>query len=287
VESTDRPVLRSRVGLIAGIGLAVLLCTLMSVGATPPTTALATVLVTAATIVTVLAWALVRSRQHRRAYEDDLTVWAGERAAQAERLRIARELHDLASHGLGLITVRAASARTLPGPYGDTERTSALADIERVSREATTELRRMLTVLRTPGDETAPLRPAETLDDLPQIVESAHSSGVIATLTAEDLLDVSAGAQVTICAIVREALANTARHAGPTRARVTVARVHGVVAVAVEDDGPVADWNPLPGTGQGLAGLRERLTALGGTLRAQPGERGFRLTAHLPDRERR
>jgi signal transduction histidine kinase len=279
-------VLRSRVWLTAAVILGALAVALATVGPEQPVAVVATVLVSAGIAFAVVLWALVRTRQQHRAYEDELTAWAAERASQAERLRIARDLHDLASHGLGLITVRAAAARTLTGPAGDAERGQALADIERTGRAATTELRRMLTVLRAPGDEAAPLRPAETLADLPGIVVAAGAGGVTATLDAHDVGDVSAGAQLTVCAIAREGLANTARHAGPTSARVVVRHVPGAVAVTVEDDGPVPGWQPHPGAGQGLAGLRERVATLGGTLQAAAGGEGFRMTARLPDKDR-
>ncbi|MFD6446120.1 sensor histidine kinase [Promicromonospora sp. NPDC060204] len=219
MDSTARPELRSRAWLTATIVLAVLGLSLAATGVQQPVAVLVTVLGAAGIALGVMVWALVRTGRQRRAYEDDLTAWAAERAAQAERLRIARDLHDLASHGLGLITVRAAAARILTGPAGEVEHARALADIERTGRAATTELRRMLTVLRTPGGETAPLRPAETLTDLPDVVDSARASGVAVSLELGDLGDVSAGAQLTVCAIVRETLANTARHRRRRRPR--------------------------------------------------------------------
>ncbi|QDW61316.1 sensor histidine kinase [Oerskovia sp. KBS0722] len=281
METTARPVLRSRVWPLAGGLVGALVLVLATLGVDRPVTALVVLLVATATTAGVLAWALVRSRRERRAYEDDLTAWAAERAAQAERLRIARDLHDLASHGLGLITVRAAAARTVSGPDGEAERARALADIERAGRDATTELRRMLTVLRSPGDD-APLRPAETLDDLPHIVESARSAGLDVTFDVEDLT-VSAGVGLGVCAVVREALANVLRHAGPTRAQVVLGRDAAGLRLVVEDEGPVAGWVPHPGAGVGLAGLRERVATLGGSLASGPCGRGFRVEAVLPD----
>ncbi|MFJ2298541.1 sensor histidine kinase [Oerskovia paurometabola] len=280
METTARPVLRSRVWPIAGGLVGALVLVLATLGVDRPVTALVVLLVATAVTAGVLAWALVRSRRERRAYEEDLTGWAAERAAQAERLRIARDLHDLASHGLGLITVRAASARTVPGPDGDAERAQALADIERAGRDATTELRRMLAVLRSPGDD-APLRPAETLDDLPQIVESARTAGLDVTLDTEDVT-VSAGVGLGICSVVREALANVLRHAGPTRVRVVLSRRSTGLRLVVEDDGPAPGWAPRPGAGVGLVGLRERVVALGGSLASGPCGRGFRVEAALP-----
>ena len=84
--------------------------------------------------------------------------------------------------------------------------------------------------------------------------------------------------------VVAEALANTARHAGPTRARVTLRREPGLLRIAVVDDGPAAGWEPHPGAGQGLRGLHETLTALGGTLTAGPraDAPGFAVEAILP-----
>ena len=84
--------------------------------------------------------------------------------------------------------------------------------------------------------------------------------------------------------VVTEALANTARHAGPTRARVTLRREPGLLRIAVVDDGPATGWEPHPGAGQGLRGLHERLTAFGGTLTAGPraDAPGFAIEATLP-----
>ncbi|MET7281652.1 histidine kinase [Kribbella sp. NPDC005582] len=285
MEPTDRPVLRSRAWPIASGLLFVLLLVLATVGTSPPLAAIVVTVVIALCAAGIVVWALLRTRRQRRRFEDELTAWAAERATHAERLRIARDLHDLASHGLGLVTVRAASARTLTGPAGDAERIAALADIEHAGRQATTELRRMLAVLRRPGDDTS-LRPAESLADLPRIVELARTSGVRAELIVGEVDEVSGGVQLTVCAVVREALANTARHAGPTRAAVVVRREAEAIVVSVADEGAGAGWVPHPGGGAGLAGLRERVGALGGTLRAgtRGGRPGYEVVAWLPDR---
>lgn len=265
----------------AGVGVLVVVAVLMLVvgGSRQVTVLLPAGIALLAVLVAVGLW--LRARRQRREHEERLTAWAGERAAQAERLRIARDLHDIASHGLGLITVRAAAARATAADCA--ERSAALGDIERVGRETTTELRRMLAVLRSPASERAPRRPAETLDDLPRIVEAARGDGLRVELDVTGPGEVSAGAQLTVCAVVREALTNALRHAGPTRVRVEVARRGGVVITTVRDDGPTGDAQAHPGAGQGLVGLRERLTALGGTLHAAPRGRGFVLTARIPD----
>jgi two-component system, NarL family, sensor histidine kinase DesK len=276
---TDRPAWRSRVWIVAVTVLVLLAFVLTTTGFTTPASAWATLAAAAGFGIAVIGWALIRTDGQRRRYEDELASWAAERAAQGERLRIARELHDLASHGLGLITVRAAAAGAVTGPAAEAERVTALADIERVSRQATTELRRMLAVLRTAGP--APLRPGDTLDDLPAIVGAA---GMSATLGIAEVGEVSPGVQLTVCAIVREALHNTLRHAGPVGARVEVHRDGDTVVVSVQDDGPGPGWQPQPGAGHGLHGLRERVQALDGTLRAGPAADGWLLAARIPDR---
>lgn len=278
----DRPTWRSRAWIVAAGFLAVLAGLLSFVGVDRPEAAWAAVGVAAAVAVSVIGWAFDRTRRQRRRYEEELAAWAGERARQTERLRIASDLHDLVSHGLGLITVRAAVARTINGPDGDPERAHTLTDIERVSRETTTELRRMLTVLRDP--DTAPLQPADTLANLPTIVHDANTTGLNATLGVEDPGEVSPGVQLTICAVVREALHNTIRHAGPTQARVSVRRDGEIVLVEVQDAGRREPWQAQPGAGHGLDGLRERVAALYGTLHAEPdADGGFHVTARIPD----
>jgi signal transduction histidine kinase len=225
-------------------------------------------------------WAVRRGRADRAAYESRLTAWAASEAALAERLRIAGDLHDIVSHGLGLITVRAAATRHLPKPA---EVEAALTDIEDAGRHATAELRRMLTVLREPSTN-GQRAPVDNLDDLPGIVHAASLAGLRTELAVEPLGPVSPGVQVAVCKVVREALSNAARHAGPTDARVRVYRHGADVIVTVADTGPAADgWRASPGAGHGLAALRERVGSLGGRLSAEPVDAGFRVDARIPD----
>ena len=256
--------------------LAVVMCTAGAQG--PLAIVLPSLMVGAAVAAT--GWAVLRSRADRAAYESRLTAWAASEAVLAERLRIARDLHDIVSHGLGLITVRAAATRHLPKPA---EVESALTDIEDASRHATAELRRMLTVLREPS--TAGRRaPVDNLDDLPDIVHGASLAGLRTRLTVEPLGPVSQGVQVAVCKTVREGLSNAARHAGPTDVRVQVCRDGTSVVVTVADTGPSVDgWRASPGAGHGLAGLRERVGSLDGTLSAEHVDGGFRITARIPD----
>jgi signal transduction histidine kinase len=236
--------------------------------------------VIAVTAVGVASWAIWRSRTDRAEYESRLTEWAASEAVLAERLRLAGDLHDIVSHGLGLITVRAAAARLTGDPADARE---ALSDIETAGRDATAELRRMLTVLRTAGD-AGPRLPVDDLDALPAIVSGAGTAGVRAGLRVDPVGTVSRGVQVAVCRTVREALHNVARHVGPSDVRVHVYRDGDTVVTTVHDGGPDGPWPTAPGAGHGLTVLRERVAALGGTVHAEPVERGFRVVARIPDR---
>lgn len=280
MSPAQRPAWRSRVGLVAGAVLAVSVASLLSVGAQGPLAWILPTLITAAA-VGVSGWAVWQNRRRRAEYEARLTSWAAAEAAVAERLRIARDLHDIVSHGLGLITVRAAAARHVAADGGDAAQ--AFAQIEKAGRDATAELRRMLLLLRTPDDATVPRTPVESLAELPDVVRDAAAAGLRVELAVDVPGEVSQGVQVAVCRTVREALSNTARHAGPTDVRVHVHRDGAAVVVTISDRGPRGAWRPAAGAGHGLLGLRERVQGLGGTLHAGGLEGGFRVTARLPD----
>lgn len=273
---------QSRVWVVFGVVLVVLTAALLAVGKQGPGSVVIP-LVIVVTAVVMTAWTVVRARQQRIQYEARLTSWAAEQAAHHERLRIARELHDIVSHGLGVIILRAASAQRVRGEGREAERGHALADIEHAGRDAVAELRRMLTVLRDSDERDAPLRPVQSLADVPAVVGAARATGLQPRLTIADLGEVSPGVQATACAIIREAIANTARYAGPTGVDIALRRDGSTIVVTVQDDGPRAPWQPTRGAGHGLSGLRERVDALGGDLDATPAGTGFRLIARLPD----
>lgn len=274
----------SRLRLLLGLatGVAALAASVVLVGLTPPL-----VLVVVATVGA--AWALHRLRVERAEHAALRLRRDADEAVVAERLRLARDLHDLVSHGLGMITVRTAAAVHLHARApGDGVLLAALQDVETMSRAATVELRRMLGALRDVDEEPA-LQPADSLARLPEIVEGARRAGLDVDLVQDDLGEVSPGAQVAICRVVREGLANSARHAGWTQVQIRVTRGPAEVVVSIEDEGPEAGWTPRPGAGHGLSGLRERMSSLGGALVAGPRattvERrpGFRLAATIPE----
>lgn len=259
--------------------LPVLCAMLLDVSAA--TIILVTVVACAASAVALATWALVRTRRYRREFEAHLEQWAGDQAVARERLRIAGDLHDLISHSLGLITLRAAAGRITDAE--GTDAGAALRDIESMSREATTELRRMLGVLRSDSAAPAPLAPADSIDTLADIAQAARDAGLTVNLSMAEIGQLPASAQVTICAVVREALTNAARHAGPTTVTVGIGRgPESSLEVNVVDAGPVKDWQPRRGTGQGLAGLRERVASHGGTLACTNIEGGFHVRAVIP-----
>ena len=311
MPAPDVPPRHSPLGrAITGLTVIVLgLGTLVGYSPDPSRRAQMTVLLVMAGLVAASLWL---RRRDRRAHERRLTQETAARAVAEDRLVIARELHDAVSGNLGAITVRCAVAQRLE-TTPDGLRT-ALDDVETASREATEALRRMLAVLRdenrppTPGALAAipagdaPAAGPDPVNSLAEalleLIGKARRTGVAVDLDAEAHIgadeDGSQAATTTgglpaptaqaATRVVAEALANTARHAGPTRARVTLRREPGRLCIAVVDDGPATGWEPHPGAGQGLRGLHETLTALGGTLTAGPraDAPGFVVEAILP-----
>ena len=309
MPAPDVPPRHSPLGrAITGLTVIVLgLGTLVGYSPDPSRRAQMTVLLVMAGLVAASLWL---RRRDRRAHERRLTQETAARAVAEDRLVIARELHDAVSGNLGAITVRCAVAQRLE-TTPDGLRT-ALDDVETASREATDALRRMLAVLRdenrppTPGalavipaGDAPAAGPVNSLaENLRELIGRARRTGVAVELDAEAHIGVDVGtAQAAAMGdglpaptaqaatrVVAEALANTARHAGPTRARVTLRREPGRLRIAVVDDGPATGWEPHPGAGQGLRGLHETLTSLGGTLTAGPRADvpGFAVEAILP-----
>ncbi|MEU1707454.1 sensor histidine kinase [Streptomyces sp. NPDC005706] len=214
----------------------------------------------------------------RRADEAERTrEETARRRADEERLRIARELHDSLTHQISVIKVQAEAAVHVARRRSEEVPPSLLA-IQEAGREASRELRATLEALR--DDDTAPPR---GLDDVPELVERARTLGLNATLTIEGQRhDMSAAVDRTVYRIVQESLTNVARHADAATASVRIDCRPDALAIRVDDDGratPATD--PVPGLG--LLGMRERVTALGGRLRAGPrGGGGFTIQAELP-----
>ncbi|HYM67110.1 MAG TPA: histidine kinase [Patescibacteria group bacterium] len=203
-------------------------------------------------------------------------------AVAAERASIARDLHDVVAHSLGVVVVQVQAAERImeSNPAGAR---SALQAAAAVGRDALDEMHRMVGVMRGGGDRRA-AQPA--LADLPALVEQARQSGIAVELRTEvepGGPDLPPGIELAAYRIVQEALANASRHASGTRAGVTVTRRPDGLLVSVTDGGGRS--HHLDGGGFGIEGMRERVALYGGTLDAGPGESGgFRVRAWLPIR---
>ncbi|EPH45068.1 sensor histidine kinase [Streptomyces aurantiacus] len=225
---------------------------------------------------------LARTRREQWAKERAERELAAKRRADEERLRMARELHDVLAHSISVINVQAGVGLALLDSDPEQART-ALTTIKSASKEALGEVRQVLDTLRAPG--AAPRAPAPGLGRLPELVEQARSTGLTVTVATEGRrADLPPGADLAAFRIVQEALTNVVRHSGSRNARVLVHHAPDAVTLRVDDDGP-ATGADAGGSGNGLAGMRERAAALGGTIEAGPRpDGGFRVTAVLPTR---
>jgi signal transduction histidine kinase len=202
-----------------------------------------------------------------------------------ERLRVARDLHDVIGHNISLINVQASMGLDLMDSQPEQAR-AALSAIKSASKEALEELRTMLTTLRQ-DDDDAPRSPAPGLDRLPELIELTRAAGLAVEVeTAGKAPPMPAAVHLAAYRIVQESLTNVARHAGRARVTVRVSYDDTNMHVEIDDDGtaPSGGGSPL-GTGSGITGMRERAAALGGDLSA--GFRhggGFRVSARLPVR---
>lgn len=232
------------------------------------------------------AWTVGQAVRERRAHLRAESERLAERAVGEERLRIARELHDVIAHSMSLIAVKAGVANHVAGSRPE-EAADALRVIEDTSKQALTEMRRLLGVLRTDHTQQDELAPAPSLGDLPKLARRAAGAGVRVALDLRAEPDLPAGVGLSAYRIVQEALTNVIRHAAPARCEVTVTARNGEVRIEVVDDGP--GWRaPLAGhhPGHGLAGMRERALACGGEFTAGPRNGGgFQVKARLPYQE--
>jgi signal transduction histidine kinase len=236
--------------------------------------------VTAWVLAVLAAAELLRVRREQWARERAERAAAAGRRAGEERLRIARELHDVLAHSLSVINVQAGAGLALLDSDPEQAR-AALATIKTTSKEALGEIRQVLDTLRSPGD--APRAPAPGLDRLPDLVEQAGAAGLSVEVTTEGRSrPLPPGADLAAFRILQEALTNVVRHSGSRTARIRIAWRPGALRLDVDDDGP-ATAPAGPTGGNGLAGMRERAAALQGTLTAGPTpEGGFHVQATLP-----
>ena len=201
-----------------------------------------------------------------------------------ERLRVARDLHDVVGHNISLINVQASMGLELMDSQPEQAR-AALSAIKSASKEALEELRTMLTTLRQDDRDVAPRSPAPGLDRLPELIELTRAAGLSVEFeVAGKEPPFPAAVQLAAYRIIQESLTNVARHAGRARVTVRVTCDGTNMHVEVDDDGTALSGRGYAiGTGSGIRGMRERAAALGGDLSAgfrQGG--GFRVSARLP-----
>ena len=208
------------------------------------------------------------------------------RAVASERARIARELHDVVAHHVSMMVVQ-AEAGPLAVERDPARAAGAFEAIAATGRQALVEMRRLLGVLR--GDGQAPsLAPQPGLDQVPSLVEQVGRAGLEVELVVEgEKAPLPAGVELSAYRIVQEALTNAVRHAGPGRARVLVRYGERDLELTVRDEGGGGGAAPAGGpptrSGQGLVGMRERVSLFGGELHAGPGpDGGFTVAARLP-----
>ncbi|MEV4976320.1 sensor histidine kinase [Streptomyces scopuliridis] len=208
------------------------------------------------------------------------------RRVAEERLRIARDLHDVVAHHIALVNVQAGVASHVMDKRPDQAK-EALAHVREASRSALNELRATVGLLRQSGDPAAPTEPAPGLAHIDGLLDTFRNAGLPVEFAANGAgapgSSLPAAVDLAAYRIIQEALTNVRKHAGqPAKAEVSVVRVGATIEITVLDDGK-GTGEPADGGGHGLIGMRERVTALGGTLTAGPRYGGgFRTQAILP-----
>jgi signal transduction histidine kinase len=250
-------------------------------------------------LLLALAWFVGNSVSARRAYLAEQAE--RERATEAdrarlavrdERVRIAREMHDVIAHSLAVVTVQAGAGRRLMAKHPE-QAAAALESIEATGRSAQDELRAVLGLLRDDGPGTAELGPAPRLADLGALVETVRAAGTPVELRTSGLDGrLSPALELSVYRVVQEALTNVVKHAPGANTTVEVSVSAREVAIEVADDGearaaqpvrPLSGQSPRSSSQHGILGMQERVGAFGGSLTAgrAPGH-GFRVSARIP-----
>jgi signal transduction histidine kinase len=274
------------VAMTAGVGLLIPLLGVPSggsvrIGSAVPGVPVATV---AIALVTVIAWLLGHSIRQAQDRAELVRVQAGAQAAMEERLRIARELHDMVAHSIGIIAIQAGSGRRVFDARPDQAR-DALAAIEATSRETLSGLRRMVTGLRHaepgPGPGQAPMGSAPGLADIERLAATALDAGVRVEVDWRGSQEpLPADIDLSAFRIIQEAVTNVVHHAGTGQCQVLIDQQDGQLSIEVTDSGR---GGTAAGTGYGITGMRERAALLGGDFSAGPRPGGgFRVAARLP-----
>ncbi|MET0304059.1 MAG: sensor histidine kinase [Microbacteriaceae bacterium] len=247
--------------------------------------------ITLGILIVMGAGEMMRSRRERFAEAQRLASERREAAVQAERVRIARELHDVLAHSLSQINVQAGVGLHLAERHPE-KAADALSNIKETSKTALDEVRAVLGLLRSASgsDPEAPLVPQSGLDRLAALVDGvrSHDIEIILDDAVPPGAHVPASTQSAVYRIVQESLTNVIRHSGASSVRVSVSVDAGELVAEVIDDGHgTPSSSDTPSGGRGLLGMRERAELLGGHLDAGPAPSGgFRIHARIPIPER-
>ena len=278
---------------LAAVGTAVAALEVVAAGSADGTVVLS------APALAAVGWLAAENVRTRRAYAHGVAERAAEhareqarRAGAEERVRIARELHDVVAHAMSIIAVRSGVARMALDVRPEEAR-EALVIIEGTSRQALQEMRLLVGVLRNAdaADPQADRGPAPGLANLPGLVAHITEAGVpIAVRVEGEPRPLSPGVDLSAYRIVQEALTNVVRHAVPATAELTLRYRPCEVVIEVTDNGGTHQKTPSPartghGPGHGIAGMRERVAVYGGKLVAEPTGSGFHVLARIPTEE--
>ena len=232
----------------------------------------------------IIAWFIGNSIRQAQAQAELVRDQAAAQTVMAERLRIARELHDMVAHSIGIIAIQAGSGRSVFDARPD-EALDALVTIEATSRETLSGLRRMVTGLRRadpePGPGQAPLGPPPGLADIDRLAATARDAGVQVEVDWHGSREpLPADIDLSAFRIIQEAVTNVVRHASTGQCQVLIDQQDGQLSIEVTDSG---HGSAAAADGYGITGMRERATLLGGDFSAGPRpEGGFRVAARLP-----
>jgi len=236
-------------------------------------------------LVQLTVWIAADGVRRRRAYAASLRERSLREALSGQRLQIARELHDIVSHAMSVVAVQAGVGSHLIATRPD-EAAKSLAAIEDTARAALSETRSLLGVIRDDDDYALASRsPAPGLDSLHALVQRVTDAGQPVTLGVEGQpRALPRSLELSIYRVVQEALTNVVRHAAPPATATVVIRYDDAgVVVEVTDDGHATGYKRSQGGGHGLAGMRERVSLLGGELSAGPrAAGGYQVVARLP-----
>ncbi|MFJ9844373.1 sensor histidine kinase [Kitasatospora sp. NPDC101155] len=233
-----------------------------------------------AALLALVAWLGGRSLRQNREHAEALSSRAAAEAVTAERLRIAREMHDTVAHSIGIVALQAGAARRVIDRRPERAK-QALGEIEAAGRETLAALRRMLVALRQADGEVSDTAP-QGLADLDRLAETTTAAGVRVEVRREgQQAPLPTEIDLSAFRIIQESVTNVVRHAEVRDCLVTVGRTAGELSVEITDRG--RGHGTAPGSGFGLAGLRERVALLHGEFEAGPRpDGGFRVAARLP-----